>query len=229
MNPLAIPILLIIAAIVLVRYRTSLTRRREAFITAYHFPPSFSHKVKAKYPHLTEEQQALVIEGLKEYFQICRQAGRTLVSMPSQVADVAWHEFILFTHAYREFCHRALGRFLHHTPAQAMKTPTLAQQGIKRAWRIACAREGIDPTTPACLPLLFAIDAQLGIPDGFKYSLDCQGAGTDYYCATHIGCASGCAGDSSCSSSSCDSDSSGCDSGSGDCGGSCGGGCGGGD
>jgi hypothetical protein len=123
MNLLAIPMLLIIAAIVLVRYRASLTRRREAFITAYHFPPSISHKVKAKYPHLTEEQQALVIEGLKEYFQICRQAGRTLVSMPSQVADVAWHEFILFTHAYREFCQRALGRFLHHTPAQAMKTP----------------------------------------------------------------------------------------------------------
>lgn len=81
-----------------------------------------------------------------------------------------------------------------------MTAPTVAQAGIKRAWRLACAREGLDPRRPGRLPLIFALDGMLGIEDGFLYSLDCQdprspqhGSG---YCASHIGCGSGCAGDS---------------------------------
>jgi hypothetical protein len=81
-----------------------------------------------------------------------------------------------------------------------MSTPTLAQEGIKRAWRLACAKEHINPATPSTLPLIFAIDAMLNIADGFKYSLNCQDknspAQEDGYCAGHIGCASGCSGDS---------------------------------
>jgi len=143
--------------------------------------------------------------------------------MPSQAVDVAWHEFILFTRAYQAYCARAIGRFLHHTPTEAMKTPTLAQEGIRRAWRLACAKEGIAPAAPTRLPLLFAIDGLLAIEDGYRYSLDCRDKSSplygDGYCAGHIGCASGCGGDSGCSS-----DAGG--DGGGD-GGGCGGGCGG--
>ncbi len=51
--------------------------------------------------------------------------------MPSQVVDDAWHEFILFTRAYQQYCNKALGRYLHHTPAEAMDSPTIAQEGNK--------------------------------------------------------------------------------------------------
>jgi len=123
-----------------------------------------------------------------------------MVAMPSQVVDVAWHEFILFTRSYELFSNKAIGRFLHHTPTEAMKSPTLAQEGIKRAWRLACATENISPTSPARLPLLFAIDTMLNIDDGFRYSLNCKDksspAYADGYCAGHIGCAAGCGGDS---------------------------------
>jgi hypothetical protein len=77
--------------------------------------------------------------------------------MPSQVVDDAWHEFILFTRQYQQFCERGLGRFLHHTPAEAMRSPTDAQDGIKRAWRLACRRDGIDPKAPQSLPLLLRL------------------------------------------------------------------------
>ena len=140
-----------------------------------------------------------------------------MVSMPSQVVDDAWHEFILFTRAYDGFCRKALGRFLHHTPAEAMAAPTLAQEGIKRAWRLACVREGIDPKFPTRLPLIFALDAMLGISDGFTYTLECtdqRSGGCGGYCASHIGCGSGCAGDSGADSG---------DSGGSSCGGGCGG------
>ena len=57
-----------------------------------------------------------------------------------------------------------------------MASPTVAQDGIKRAWRLACAREGINPKTPSRLPLLFAIDG-VGIANGFRYQLDCMATG----------------------------------------------------
>ena len=36
--------------------------------------------------------------------------------MPSKAVDEAWHEMILMTREYTEFCERAFGRYLHHTP-----------------------------------------------------------------------------------------------------------------
>jgi hypothetical protein len=180
-------------------------RERADYLAAFHFPLTVSRKVKATYPHLTDAQVARVLEGLREYFAICAMANGRLVSMPSQVVDVAWHEFILFTRSYADFCQATLGRFLHHVPAEAMQAPRQAQDGIKRAWRLSCARAGIDPRAPAALPLLFAIDQELAIPDGFKYSLDCSklapagggcGGGCGGYCATDIGCGGGCGADS---------------------------------
>ena len=160
-----------------------------------------------------------MIKGLREYFHICNIAGRSLVSMPSQVVDVAWHEFILFTKKYEEFCGNAFNRFLHHTPAEAMLTPKKATIGIKRAWRISCYREKSPPSGSIKLPLLFALDSQLKIPDGFKYSLNCTNQKNGIYCAGHINLDCGVGFFSDGVSDGCFSDSSGSDGGSGGCGG----------
>lgn len=209
-----------------------LIRRRLAFIDSYPFHPAIAARLRKKRPELTSEQEALVLRGLKDYFHLCARAGRRkLVAMPSQVVDDAWHEFILFTRAYEAFCGKALGRYLHHTPAEAMGGPVRARESIRRAWRLACAKEGIDPKQPARLPLLFALDGMLAIADGFVYVPDCSVAGAvrlgdSGFCASHIGCTSGCAGDSGWSGGS----DSGASDGGGDGGSSCGGGgCGGGD
>jgi hypothetical protein len=192
-------------------YLSSLSRRKRqlAFIEGYRFPDKVAQQLKAKHPQLGDEEIDLVYRGLKDYFYICNKAGKKMVSMPSQVVDDAWHEFILFTRKYEYFCKKSLGRFLHHTPAEAMESTTQAQEGIKRAWQYACAKEGIDAKDPYLLPLLFGIDKKLGIENGFYYSLDCKKDGSGY-CAGHIGCGGG--------GSSC-----GGDSGSSGCGGGCGG------
>ena len=215
--------LLVLALFVGYRFWQRAHRRdRAAFIDAFPYRKTLDRRLIAKHPALTPEQREQVFAGLREYFHLCNDAGRNMVAMPSQVVDDAWHEFILFTRQYRRFCDRAFGRFLHHTPAEAMASPTVAQDGIKRAWRLACAREGIDPKTPSRLPLLFAIDGVLGIANGFRYQLDCMATGKAAagttggdFCASHIGCSSGCSGDSGSSD--------------GDGGSGCGGGCGGGD
>ncbi|MCK5725372.1 MAG: hypothetical protein KAH22_00950 [Thiotrichaceae bacterium] len=85
-----------------------------------------------------------------------------------------------------------------------MSTPTLAEEGIKRTWRLACSKENIDPSKPSRLPLIFAIDSLLNIKDGFKYSLNCETSSSTGYCAAHIACASGCSGASGSPDSSSD-------------------------
>ena len=141
--------------------------------------------------------------------------------MPSQVVDDLGHEFILFTRNYENFCQKAFGRYLHHTPVEAMSSPHVATDGIRRTWFHACRIEGINPKQPERLPLLFALDAQFGIANGFFYSLNCRdtaASSSNSFCASDIGCGGG---------SSCGGDSGG-EGGGGDGGSSCGGGCGGG-
>jgi hypothetical protein len=190
--------------------------QRTRLIDSYRFPATIRHKVVSQYPHLSEADSRRVMAGLREYFHLCHGADGRMVAMPSQAVDLAWHEFILFTRQYQTFCHRALGRFVHHTPAEAMRSATSAQQGIKTAWRLSCKREQIKVHAPQRLPLLFALDSDLNIPDGFRYSLNCQTRDASGYCASHIGCGSGCSSGSSsgcAGGSGCSADSgSGCSS-----------------
>lgn len=207
-------------------------QRRLQFIENYEFPRGLKTRFAKSHPLLDVSQQELVFSALRDYFYICHQGQKSMVSMPSQVVDDAWHEFILFTREYNDFCLQAFGRYLHHTPAEAMQSQTQAQHGIKKSWRIACKKEGIDPNQPDRLPLIFAIDGLLHIENGFTYSLDCLSTRRSDYCAVHIGCAT-CGGDSGGSDggADCDGDVAGGESGGcgdGGCGGSsCGGGCGG--
>jgi hypothetical protein len=199
-------------------------------IDNYVFPDSIRDKLIQKYPHLSQADTTLVLEGLKEWFHVCNVVGKKAVSMPSQVVDDAWHEFILFTKKYNDFCLKALGRFLHHTPAEAMSSPQKAQVGIKRAWRVSCKRARINAYSPRKMPILFSLDKKLKIPNGFIYSRDCKGPRSSGFCAVHISCTScnsGCAGQLALSgdaNTSGDSWFSSCSNSS-----SCGSGCGGGD
>lgn len=206
--------LFFIAALIIGGVAWGLFRKhaRRRFIDEFDFVRLLDKRLAAKQPQLTAAQRMDIFMGLRDWFLINHTAGRRKLAMPSQAVDDAWHEFILFTRNYRDFCQRGLGHFLHHVPAEAMSSPTQAQDGIKRSWRLACKHESIDPKSPSRLPRLFALDGALGISGGFTYHLDCMArsaAGTDAYCAGHIGCGGGCSG--------CGGD------GDGGCGGGCGG------
>jgi hypothetical protein len=212
-------VVLVVIAIVSYAFFSRLQRySRQKYIRGYRFHPAIKQKLKGKHPQLRDTQLEMIFDGLRDYFHICNQAKGKMVSMPSQAVDDAWHEFILFTLIYQRFCAKGLGRFLHHTPAEAMRSPVEAQIGIKRAWQLACVAEGLSRRNPTRLPRLFAIDALLNLENGFIYSLNCRDRNSPYfgsgYCATHIGCTSDCAGSSS--------DCSGCSGGGGD-GSGCGG------
>ena len=147
---------------------------RRLFIRTYAFPDSFKQRIKKHYPNLSADQLDEVVRGLRDYFEICLMARGKGIAMPSKVVDAAWHEFILYTRLYQNFCQQAFGQFLHHTPVESMASAGSARQGVQLAWRLACEQASIDHRHPVRLPRLFALDGLLLIPDGYRYSLDCR-------------------------------------------------------
>jgi hypothetical protein len=206
--------------------------RREAYIRRFSLPKGLYDKLRERRPELTMKDCHLVSQGLRQFFLGHLRSGHKYVSMPSQVADDLWHEFILYTKNYQEFCQQAFGRFLHHTPAVVLGKGQQGSAGIHRSWFYACQEENIDPKRPARLPLLFALDGKLNIPNGFVYVANCSGLqrttgdGVDVYCGADLG--SGCGGGSDGESIAGDGDSGGGDDGGGGDSGCGGGGCGGG-
>ena len=168
-------------------------------IREHPLPPYLRDKLRAAYPQISPAQAIEVERGLRQFFQASAMARGRFVAMPSRVVDAMWHEFILHTRAYEAFCRRAFGRLLHHTPAEALAAePERADknfQGLRRAWLWSCRDEGIDPRAPARLPTLFALDAALAIPGGYRYVPDCRLLGADRgdtHCAAGFGCGSSC-------------------------------------
>jgi hypothetical protein len=154
----------------------SLRLKRSEFIRTYRWPPGLLYKLRAKHPGLTPADAAAVARGLQQFFATHLMSGRKFVAMPSQAVDELWHEFILYTRDYEQFCKRAFGRFMHHTPAAAMG-PYAARRtadGLRRAWWFAWKDEDINPKHATRLPLLFALDGDLQIPNGFRYDLNCD-------------------------------------------------------
>jgi hypothetical protein len=147
---------------------------RAEFIRSYTFPRGLFDKLHGKRPEIDAKQMQLVTRALRQFFLAHLISGRKFVSMPSQVADDLWHEFILNTRSYDSFCRRAFGRFMHHTPAVALGQNNQNNTGLRRTWWYTCKEENINPRAPTRLPLLFALDAKLGIRDGFVYAPDCS-------------------------------------------------------
>lgn len=212
--------------------------QHEKIVREAPLPQYLKRKLRATYPQCSDKDAHLVERGLRQFFLACLRSKKGFVAMPSKAVDAMWHEFILNTQAYKDWCELALGWFLHHTPAEALGAKAKGNDGLRRAWYWACRDEAINPKAPSRLPLLFALDAKLAIAGGFTYQANCRdiqhksaaGAGDGgVYCGTDFsdGSFSGDAGGFGGSESS--SDSSGGDSGSSDGGSSCGGsGCGGG-
>jgi hypothetical protein len=171
---LALPL---VALAVIPAWRAARMRRRRAFIEAYRFAPHLRAQVLQMWPHLHPGALNDVERGLRQFFRVSLAARGRMVAMPSKVIDELWHALILDTARYQFFCRHAFGRVLHHTPAAAMRAQARGAEPLRRAWRLACADEGLDPRQAAALPLMFELDTTLAIPGGFRYEPDCSRPG----------------------------------------------------
>lgn len=165
----------LLLALCAVLWQRQVVLRREAYIRNFVLPNGLFERLRQHHPHLSTKECQLVSHGLRQFFLAHLKSGRKFVSMPSQVADDLWHELILYTKNYQSFCQKAFGRFLHHTPAVVLSQSQRGNEGIRRCWRYVCLEENINPRQPTRLPLLFALDSKLNIPNGFRYVANCEG------------------------------------------------------
>ncbi len=213
------------------------SRERSRLVREAPLPNFLKHKLVSTYPHLTLRDAELVERGLRQFFIACQRSNKRFVAMPSQVVDSMWHEFILHTSAYREWCNLAVGRFIDHVPAEVLGRKASTNDGLRRAWFWACREESINPKKPSRLPLLFALDAKFAIPGGFVYLADCKGVrrddgggGAHVYCGesfadgSYSGDAGSFGGSESSGGGGCGSGGSDGDGGGSGCGSGCGGG-----
>jgi hypothetical protein len=62
--------------------------------------------------------EALFLE-VKRYLLLAAEQERRPLPMFSVRVDEVWHQFILFTREYHEFCDRFAGCYLHHSPRES--------------------------------------------------------------------------------------------------------------
>ncbi|PDT44358.1 glycine-rich domain-containing protein [Sinorhizobium fredii] len=74
--------------------------------------------VKEQIVETPTEAEALFTE-VKRYLVLAHADNTKKWQMYSRRIDECWHQFILFTSQYFEFCHRYFGRFLQHRPSNA--------------------------------------------------------------------------------------------------------------
>ena len=179
--PAGLPSMFVVLVVssLLVRFWVRYERMR--LVREAALPQFLKRKLREIYPHLVQKDAELVERGLRQFFLACLRSHGKFVAMPSRVVDTMWHEFILHTRAYGDWCNLALGRFVHHAPAEVLGKSAVhssTNNGLRRAWYWACKDEAINPKAPNRLPLLFALDGKLGIANGFAYVPNCRGLKT---------------------------------------------------
>lgn len=66
---------------------------------------------------MTGDEAVRIVDATVAFLKVCADnpEGRF---RPSLRVDLGWHQFILNTVDYAEFCERVAGRFLHHVPEE---------------------------------------------------------------------------------------------------------------
>jgi hypothetical protein len=157
------------AAIVSFGRKLARARGRARFIRQYAFPAELRDYLQRDCG-FSLAQSDQVLEALKQYFLarlLARRSGiGKAVGMPSRAVDDAWRQFDLMAE-YEEFCLGAFGKYLVRTPiAPAESDMPLANtlHQLKK-FTLLPARW----TMVGRMPLIFALDRELGVKDGHIY------------------------------------------------------------
>jgi hypothetical protein len=90
----------------------------DASLLGFQAPYLIEKLVNLRVVDAAKEAEALFVEVKRHLFLALTLEGRTLPVFSTRV-DEAWHQFILFTREYHEFCTRFAGRYLHHSPRES--------------------------------------------------------------------------------------------------------------
>ncbi|WNV90345.1 hypothetical protein [Umezawaea sp. Da 62-37] len=99
---------------------------------------------------MTGDEAVRIVDQAVAYLKTCTDNPGVHLR-PSQRVDLGWHQFILNTVDYAEFCERVAGYFIHHVPDEF----TLPRGGSAETVK------ALAPTVEAMRASGFKVDAEL--------------------------------------------------------------------
>lgn len=167
------------------RYRLN---RSFKYIKNYQIPKESILKFNLR-RKLNPEQLLKTVEALKQFFIIyslqIHDGNNHQYAMPSKVADELWHEFMLSSKEYADFCKEAFGQFLHHSPdlsnlhSDNKRFIRLNEDNFENPLNknILVTRDNLNKIKKyqelyliGSIPAIFALDSYLQANDGFYYN-----------------------------------------------------------
>lgn len=124
---------------------------------------------------IEEKDYVLVEKALKQFFAMFFLASHKKHTkndnflMTSKVVDELWHEFVLDTRSYHDFCNKTFGKYLHHAPA-GTSSSSKEKEALKHTYKTSKVLKEYDLNfMSGSLPLIFMVDSLVGFPDGLTY------------------------------------------------------------
>jgi hypothetical protein len=85
--------------------------------------PYLIEKLLADHVCASKDEAEVLFREVKRYFFLNRADQGKIWEMHSFRIDEIWHQFVLFTRQYMEFCTRYYGMYLPHSPSNAPEAP----------------------------------------------------------------------------------------------------------
>lgn len=95
----------------------------------------FKHKLA-----LSHKEAEQLFHDMKQFLYLCGTRPGTW--SPTEAIDAAWHEFVLYTKDYGEFCRNMFGKFVHHVPNSYLSEENRLIGNTWRTYKVALHQFG---------------------------------------------------------------------------------------
>jgi hypothetical protein len=83
-----------------------------------------------------------LFHDVKQFLYVCGTQNENGCS-PTEKIDLGWHEFLLYSRDYREFCEQMFGQLVEHAPRSYLKTDRRPKGEMRRTYLVARSIFGV--------------------------------------------------------------------------------------
>ena len=146
---------------------------RAAAVDAHTIGEAVLDRFRVAHPEVAAEDVPLVVAATRQWFRVLGSRPGGEPAMPSRAVTGLWAAMVADDETWASFCAGALGDTpVHREPPDAGEDAGAADL----ARTLAAARRD-EPDAASGLPLLFRVDAAVGILNARRYLADCGGGG----------------------------------------------------
>jgi hypothetical protein len=111
---------------------------------------------------LSQDAAMQLFDDTKRFLYLCGISDKPIA--PNETLDFGWHQFLLFSEEYADFCQKNFGRFIHHRPTRLDNPPpkgemsrravdlakTVFGENLSSNWHYPLLGNYTDPCAESC-------------------------------------------------------------------------------